>query len=82
MLALDEPAGGMNERETLDLRGLIGRIRDRGVTVMLIEHDMGFVMKVCQRLLVMENGALIAQGAPDEIRRHPRVIEAYLGANG
>lgn len=81
MVVLDEPAGGMNEQETLELRGLIGAIRARDVTIMLIEHDIGFVMRVCSRLLVMENGALIAQGSPEAIRRNQRVIEAYLGAD-
>lgn len=82
LLILDEPAGGMNERETSDLINLIRRIRDRGVTVLLIEHDMNVVMDVCEKVVVLEYGSKIAEGSPDEIKCNPRVIEAYLGMEG
>ena len=79
LLILDEPAGGMNEQETTQLVSLIKTIRDMGITVLLIEHDMTLVMRVCERILVMEYGLKIAEGAPDEIKSDHRVIEAYLG---
>ena len=78
-LILDEPAGGMNDQETEDLMGLIRAIRSRGITVLLIEHDMGLVMGVSERILVMEYGKPIAMGTPDAIRNDERVIKAYLG---
>jgi len=79
LLLLDEPAAGMNPREKADLVGLIERIRARGVTVFLIEHDMGLVMSVSERIAVLDHGEKIAEGAPHEIRENERVIEAYLG---
>jgi branched-chain amino acid transport system ATP-binding protein len=79
LLLLDEPAGGMNEQETDSLIRLIRRTQDRGITVLLIEHDMGLVMEVCEKLVVIEYGGKIAEGTPDEIKENPRVIEAYLG---
>jgi branched-chain amino acid transport system ATP-binding protein len=78
-LVLDEPAGGMNDNETQALVRLIAQIRDRGVTVLLIEHDMNLVMRICERLVVLEHGLMIAQGTPDEIQKDQRVIDAYLG---
>jgi branched-chain amino acid transport system ATP-binding protein len=79
LLLLDEPAAGMNESETRDIHRLILAIRAIGVTVLLIEHDMSLVMNVCDRLVVLNFGRKIAEGAPEEIRVHPEVVEAYLG---
>jgi branched-chain amino acid transport system ATP-binding protein len=81
LLILDEPAGGMNEQETDDLIRLIWKMRERGITVLLIEHDMGLVMKACDQLVVIEYGSKIAEGPPEEIKENPRVIEAYLGTD-
>ena len=81
LIILDEPAGGMNDQETAELVKLILAIRERGITILLIEHDMRLVMKICEKLIVLEHGTLIAEGAPDTVRENPAVVEAYLGVD-
>jgi len=79
LLLLDEPAAGLNPDETQALADTILRIRERGITVLLIEHDMSLVMRIAQHIVVLDFGKKIAEGTPDEIKQHPDVIAAYLG---
>jgi len=79
LLLMDEPAAGLNPRETEDLMTLLEKLRDMGITLLVIEHDMTLVMGLCHRVAVLDYGEVIAAGAPKEIRKNPRVIEAYLG---
>jgi branched-chain amino acid transport system ATP-binding protein len=80
LLLLDEPAAGMNPQEKMELLNMVKKVRDElGVTVLVIEHDMKFVMSLCERIMVLDHGEEIAQGPPAEIRTNPKVIAAYLG---
>lgn len=80
LLMLDEPFTGMNPEETRRMMALIRQVRDSGVTILLVEHDMQAVMGLCERITVLNFGALLAEGDPDAIRANPQVVEAYLGA--
>ncbi len=79
LLLLDEPVAGMNHDEAEKIRDLMLRLREGGLSILLIEHDMAFVMNLCDHLYVLDFGVLIAQGRPDEVRTNPAVLDAYLG---
>ena len=81
LLALDEPAAGMNATETESLKKLLQTIRTTGITILLIEHDVKLIMGLCDRVAVLDYGRKIAEGVPDEVRRNPAVIAAYLGSD-
>ncbi len=79
MLLLDEPVAGLNDLEAKDMSGVLRRIKDAGVTQVLIEHDMKFLMGLCDRVICLNYGKVIAEGTPDEIRKNQEVIRVYLG---
>ncbi len=82
LLLLDEPAAGCNERETREIAELLTRLAGRGVTIVLVEHDMRLVMGISDHILVLDHGRKLAEGTVEEVRRDPRVVEAYLGRRG
>lgn len=79
LLLLDEPIAGMNHDEATEIRQIVLRLRDEGLSILLIEHDMPFVMNLCSYLYVLDFGSMIAEGRPDEVRNNPVVLDAYLG---
>ena len=79
LLCLDEPAAGLDTNESEDLGQRLRQIADAGTTTLLIDHDMGLVMNICDQIIVLEFGKVIAAGPPDEVRRDPLVVKAYLG---
>ena len=80
LLLMDEPAAGMNDQETIEIAKIIGEIRDRlGITVLVVEHDMNLVMKISDRVCVLDSGHVLALGTPEEVKQHPEVIKVFLG---
>jgi len=80
LLLLDEPAAGLAHPDVLPLIGIIRAVRQRGITILLIEHHMDVVSELCHQVTVMDGGRMLAEGAPEAVKRHPLVLEAYLGA--
>lgn len=81
ILLLDEIAAGLNHRETLEMSGIISRVKAKGITVFVVEHDMDLVMSICDKIIVLDQGVKIAEGTPKEIQSNETVINAYLGAD-
>ncbi len=81
LLLLDEPFTGMHPEETAVMMNVVGKIRDSGITIVIVEHNMEAVMRLCDRIVVLNQGRKVAEGSPDEIARNPEVIEAYLGSD-